>query len=954
MRKVDVLYLVEHTAREMDVACAVKVLAEDRHGLSVEIRNIYLHAHQSLREFDPLVVAHPFFYFAAGALAVEDYVARWPDALHFNLAWEQLHYKAHWQIKRPSDEFARTKVVHHAWGRFYEDYLTGFGVPSENIRVNGQPAYQLYRDPYRRHYRTRESLAALYGLDPAKRWVFVPENYRWAFIGGKVKLFSRLGGDADEIAQLRDFSRHSLKLLLECCNELARRPDVEVVFRTRPAVNSEVMFDFFSEQVGTAAPRLHFIKEGSVREWVLAADTVVSSYSTSLIEAAVAGKDLFMFEPVAFPCGLHCAWYDLAPKIADPARFVSACLEGGGQGGASPLHRWAETELMSGGDAIANLAGLLAEMRDMARVRRGSPKGHGPLPLETKIFFNAQTHEADVFQPSDVDSWVAAWRGSLAGAHAPQPSTKPEFNRLMRAEDLLDESWDGLAAVFPPLAEYRVAHWAQSGQEAQAAPLSGLWRRLGKNLVRAASVGAAGAQPVPPRDLWAVCSVLAALGPQLRSGTRLLALGECDELLRKHFGALGVEMVTESLGSSEQNLRAAHKDETVLDHPAGGFDVACSIFGLERLDVAAKHSLLAGVAHCLKPGGIFALSFACLDFDLSVLGQPGFAGVRNAIRNVADIRRHFLACGEFEVLGNEAFATRAGRSPMDQATAGVLVLRRKGAGQAGEGKDAKAANGGKGAGHKVKVPKHWSVNSWEEKARENPLYAVMTMEEMADAGPDNFSEQHLALFFEKGRKLAEKWVLPSLAHAPEKGLVLEYGCGAGRILKALVDRGIACGGIDISQTMLEHCRRLVPGVARLACLSPVGDAVLEDGCARIVYSYAVVQHIDRLSAFDKAVSEMCRLLAPGGILVLQVNCEDYTLAAGGVLGRTENHEDHSVHYPPGSSRGSVHRNSTWSGVYIGHDRLCALLRQGGVAVDRVVPFNDKKPRAQVYFGTKDG
>jgi SAM-dependent methyltransferase len=250
------------------------------------------------------------------------------------------------------------------------------------------------------------------------------------------------------------------------------------------------------------------------------------------------------------------------------------------------------------------------------------------------------------------------------------------------------------------------------------------------------------------------------------------------------------------------------------------------------------------------------------------------------------------------------------------------------------------------------IPQSWWANSWEEKARENPLYAVMTIPEMQDAGADKFSEQHLQLFFEKGRKLADRLVMPSLALAPEEGIVIQYGCGAGRILNALVERGIACAGVDISQTMLDHCQRLVPRVGSLVCLDGAGNVALLNGCARLVYSVAVVQHIDKLAAYMKAVEEMCRMLAPLGRLVLQVNCEDYNMARNGELGRTENFEDHSIHYAPGESAGHRHKNTTWSGVYIGLEQLRRLLGEHGVKIMDIAPLNETKPRAIVVFGEK--
>ncbi len=72
MKRTSIVWLVEHLAREFDVACAVKCLAEARYPVHIRIRNIYLHARRLLgREETPQIVVHPFFYFAAGALGTE-------------------------------------------------------------------------------------------------------------------------------------------------------------------------------------------------------------------------------------------------------------------------------------------------------------------------------------------------------------------------------------------------------------------------------------------------------------------------------------------------------------------------------------------------------------------------------------------------------------------------------------------------------------------------------------------------------------------------------------------------------------------------------------------------------------------------------------------------------------------------------------------------------------------
>jgi SAM-dependent methyltransferase len=253
------------------------------------------------------------------------------------------------------------------------------------------------------------------------------------------------------------------------------------------------------------------------------------------------------------------------------------------------------------------------------------------------------------------------------------------------------------------------------------------------------------------------------------------------------------------------------------------------------------------------------------------------------------------------------------------------------------------------------VPKHWTQSTWEEKAKENPLFAVMTMPEMADAGADGFDEQHLDAFFAKGEALFAAHVAPLIAAAPKRGLVVEYGCGAGRILKAVAGAGHRAAGIDISPTMIGHCRRLVAAAESLHCLDEKGRTDLPDASASVVYSYAVVQHIASLEDYVKAIDEMCRVLAPGGTLGVQVNCEDFVSGDFDKRDRTENFEDHSLHYRADETKPyRRHDQNNWSGVYIGDNTLVRLLDERGVKVERRYYHNPKKLRAVWYVCRKSG
>jgi len=254
------------------------------------------------------------------------------------------------------------------------------------------------------------------------------------------------------------------------------------------------------------------------------------------------------------------------------------------------------------------------------------------------------------------------------------------------------------------------------------------------------------------------------------------------------------------------------------------------------------------------------------------------------------------------------------------------------------------------------VPKHWSGISWEEKARENPLYAVMTTDDVADAGADNFDPKHLETFFAKGEALFAKHIAPLLQRSPDSNadtLVVEYGCGAGRLIAQVLKAGYRCAGIDISETMLRHCRDLAPDVETTYLLNPDGECDAPSNSASVVYSYAVVQHISKLSNFVRAFDVICRVLKPGGVIAVQVNCEDFAHGDLDTPWHTENEEDRSLHFRPGETKPyNIHKQDDWSGVYIGHQAMMTILAERGVTVERRYFHNPKKLRGVWYVGSK--
>lgn len=108
---------------------------------------------------------------------------------------------------------------------------------------------------------------------------------------------------------------------------------------------------------------------------------------------------------------------------------------------------------------------------------------------------------------------------------------------------------------------------------------------------------------------------------------------------------------------------------------------------------------------------------------------------------------------------------------------------------------------------------------------------------------------------------------------PERGSVLEIGCGTGRNLIRIARRypGRPCFGVDVSSVMLETARRSV-GRAGLSDRIALAQADATDfdpqalfgraGFDRIVISYA----LSMIPPWQGVVEEALRRLAPGGEL----------------------------------------------------------------------------------------
>jgi SAM-dependent methyltransferase len=156
---------------------------------------------------------------------------------------------------------------------------------------------------------------------------------------------------------------------------------------------------------------------------------------------------------------------------------------------------------------------------------------------------------------------------------------------------------------------------------------------------------------------------------------------------------------------------------------------------------------------------------------------------------------------------------------------------------------------------------------WDRRARENARHFV-------DTSKTDWSDQE---FFASGEQAIREDILTDTINIcqgkdPKSMRVLEIGCGAGRLTRALSGFFGEVHAVDVSGEMIDQARKALadrPNVhlyQNNGCDLSVIPAVAFD----FAYSAIVFQHIPSREIIETYVKEVGRLLKPGTLFKFQV------------------------------------------------------------------------------------
>ncbi|HEV7768398.1 MAG TPA: class I SAM-dependent methyltransferase [Thermoanaerobaculia bacterium] len=166
------------------------------------------------------------------------------------------------------------------------------------------------------------------------------------------------------------------------------------------------------------------------------------------------------------------------------------------------------------------------------------------------------------------------------------------------------------------------------------------------------------------------------------------------------------------------------------------------------------------------------------------------------------------------------------------------------------------------------------AEDWEELARREPYFAVLTNENYLGVASNAVATKE---FFETGEQDIQA-LLPAigtmLGREVPLASALDFGCGVGRLTLPLARRAGRVVAVDVAPTMLAHARQNAEssGLHNVTYIeSHEMNGLLPDQFD-FICSLLVLQHIPVKTGYE-IIRTLLRVLAPGGITALHVTFE---------------------------------------------------------------------------------
>ncbi len=156
---------------------------------------------------------------------------------------------------------------------------------------------------------------------------------------------------------------------------------------------------------------------------------------------------------------------------------------------------------------------------------------------------------------------------------------------------------------------------------------------------------------------------------------------------------------------------------------------------------------------------------------------------------------------------------------------------------------------------------------WDAHAKENAYHYV-------ESSQESWTSEE---FYESGRRSVEELIVNDAGRIyrgadPKQMTMLEIGCGAGRMTRALAEIFGEVHAIDVSGEMIAKAREALAGVENIHFHHTNGTdlAAIPDVKFDFAFSFIVFQHIPEQAIIERYIHDVADRLKPGGLFKFQV------------------------------------------------------------------------------------
>ena len=311
----DFLILYEHTVREYESDLLLKLELE-RRGYQVEIRQLLDPKYRRLfgQDKPEVLVASCMYDNEAINSHVYNNIGRCDKIV--NLHWEQMLS----DTQEEGDWFNMNgnakRCIQTCWGKRTAARLQAHGMDPKNTPVTGAVMMDFLRPEFKGYFKDKAALCREFGLDPDKKLHLYISSFGYASMSAEeVAELSRMAGT--DFTGFAATNRISMDQTLRWFDAyLGDHPEVELVYRRHPSEwNSPALADLAKKR-----PNFHVIFSDSVKQWIVAADSISIWMSTAIAEVYMAGKSCHILRPVPIE-------HEYDPVIYKGARYVTSYEE---------------------------------------------------------------------------------------------------------------------------------------------------------------------------------------------------------------------------------------------------------------------------------------------------------------------------------------------------------------------------------------------------------------------------------------------------------------------------------------------------------------------------------------------------------------------------------------------------------------------------------------------------